>query len=107
MATSKPTNLTAFLNPGTTSPGVSDPTATTAPSVYDEKGDVVAYDGLNKITTEKTVVDLGDSPNSNTGDPLRLAFIKINNFMEASYQVNRVIDSEIQVLSTVIDGGFF
>ena len=98
MTTSKSTNLEQYLDPNS---------LTTAPSVYDKDGAVVTYSGPNKITTDTVVVDLGDSPNSNTGDPLRLAFIKINNFIEASYHVNRVIDSEIQVLSTVIDGGFY
>jgi hypothetical protein len=94
--TAHPTNLADYLDPAS---------LTVAPDVKDENGNVVVYN--QKITNERIVVDLGDSPNSNTGDPLRLAFVKINNFIEAAYQVNRAIDSEIQSLSTEIDGGAF
>lgn len=63
-----------------------DPTVT--PSVLDSDGNTVTYTSSKRKTNEATVVDVGDSANSNTGDPLRTAFIKINNFIEASYWAN-------------------
>jgi hypothetical protein len=77
MATKK---LSDFLNP---KGNLND--STKFPDVLDSDNNILPYSSVNRKTTESTVVDLGDSPNSNTGDPLRLAFIKINNFMEASY----------------------
>lgn len=77
MATKK---LSDFLNP---KGNLNDNTK--FPDVLDSDGTVLSYTSTNRKTSESTVVDLGDSPNSNTGDPLRLAFIKVNNFMEASY----------------------
>lgn len=77
MATKK---LSDFLNP---KGNLND--STKFPDVLDSDGTVLSYTSTNRKTSESTVVDLGDSPNSNTGDPLRLAFIKVNNFMEASY----------------------
>jgi len=108
------------------------------PDVLDSDGNPVSYfddvrpAGGKRITSEVTVVDIGDNPNTNTGDPLRTAFVKINNFIEASYWVNEGInkkmrlmeqnyeavdsdlsmrifenDSEIATLQTYIDGGFF
>lgn len=92
------TNLSNYLLP---SP------ATRVPNVLDENGTIVPYNSPDRMTNENTVVDLGDSPNSNTGDPLRVAFVKINNFIEASYQVNKAIDSEIQILLDSVDGGIY
>ena len=80
------------------------------PSVLDSDGLEVEYFGTNRKTTEATVVDIGDSPNSNTGDALRTAFIKMNNFMEAVYwwsdEINHKfndLDSDIQHLQTALD----
>lgn len=98
MASNDSTNLRKYLVPNSTNK---------VPNVLDEDGNVVTYGGSSRLTNENTVVDLGDSPNSNTGDPLRVAFIKLNNFIEASYHVNQAIDSEIQVLNKTIDGGFY
>ena len=70
----------------------------TMPSVLDSDGAQVTYYGTNRITSESTVVDLGDAPNSNTGDALRTAFIKINNFIEASYWNN---DAVVQKLGEI------
>ena len=53
------------------------------------------------------MVDVGDSPNSNTGDPLRLAFVKINNFIEASYWTSAAIDSELQDAAKFIAAPYF
>lgn len=72
----------------------------TMPSVLDSDGDEVMYYGGNRITSESTVVDLGDAPNSNTGDALRTAFIKINNFMEANYWVNDSINQKLGEIET-------
>jgi len=58
------------------------------PSVKDSDGNVVLYTGAKRITDETTVVDIGTSPNANDGDPIRTSFIKINNFIEASYHTN-------------------
>ena len=58
------------------------------PSVKDSEGDSVLYTALNRITDETTVVDIGTSPNANDGDPIRTAYIKINNFIEAMYHTN-------------------
>lgn len=99
MATLRTTNLGRYLVPDS---------QTRVPSVTDENG--VTVSSNDRITNDKTVVNIGDSPNSNTGDPLRVAFVKINNFIEASYQVNKAIDSELNLrvsVSNVIDGGAF
>ena len=52
--------------------------STIAPSVLDSDGVAVTYTSSKRKTSEVTVVDVGDSANSNTGDPLRSAFIKVN-----------------------------
>ena len=65
------------------------------PNVLDSDGNVVLYNQGKWITTESTAVDIGDAPNSNSGDPLRTAFTKINNFIEASYWTNDGVNSEI------------
>ena len=65
----------------------------TLPDVYDNEGQIVTKD--TRLLSNSSAVDIGDSPNSNTGDPLRLAFIKVNNFMEASFWTNEAIDSDI------------
>jgi len=80
------------------------------PSVLDSDSQEVEYFGTNRKTSESTVVNIGDSPNSNTGDALRTAFIKMNNFMEAVYwwsdEINHKfndLDSDIQHLQTALD----
>jgi len=65
------------------------------PSVIDSEGSVVRYTGARRITDETTVVDIGTSPNANDGDPLRTAFIKLNNFMEASYHLSHEINDQM------------
>lgn len=47
-----------------------------------------------------TRVNTGTSPNSNDGDPLRTAFQKINNFIEASYRTNVNVNADITSLSS-------
>jgi hypothetical protein len=80
------------------------------PSVLDSDGLEVGYFSDVRKTTEATVVDIGDAPNSNTGDALRTAFIKMNNFMEAVYwwsdEINHKfndLDSDVQHLQTALD----
>jgi hypothetical protein len=64
------------------------------PDVIDSDGNIV-NSTANKFTTVATVVDVGDSPSSNSGDPLRVAFIKLNNFIEASYWTNSAVVKDI------------
>lgn len=73
----------------------------TLPDVYDNEGQIVTKD--TRLLSNSSAVDVGDSPNSNTGDPLRLAFIKVNNFMEASFWTNTAIDSDITEVKTDIN----
>lgn len=65
------------------------------PDVHDSDGQVIGYLDSDRITNTVSAVDVGDSPNSNSGDPLRLAFIKLNNFMEASYWTNERIAKDL------------
>ena len=51
------------------------------PNVKDSDGNIIQYTSTDRRTTESTVVDIGTAPNANDGDPLRTAFIKINNFI--------------------------
>ena len=62
------------------------------PVVKDADGNPVSYLNGNLLTDTFTTVNLGDTPNSNNGDPLRLAFAKINNFMEASYHYSNNLE---------------
>ena len=68
------------------------------PNVKDSDGNIIQYTSSNRITTESTVVDIGSAPNSNDGDPLRTAFIKVNNFIEAEYLTNEILDQELNRL---------
>ena len=68
------------------------------PNVLDSDGGTLEYTDPNRRTTESTVVDIGTSPNANDGDPLRTAFVKINNFIEAEYITNEIIDQELNRL---------
>lgn len=89
-------NLKAHLWP---TGNLSDPNS--LPDIYDNNGLVVTKD--TRLLSNSSAVDVGDSPNSNTGDPLRLAFIKVNNFMEASFWTNTAIDSDITEVKTDIN----
>ena len=75
------------------------------PSVLDSDGNAVLFTSVKRKTTEATVVNLGDSPNSNNGDPLRTAFTKINNFIEASYWTNEGINQKFKELDSDIGVG--
>ena len=68
------------------------------PNVKDSDGNIIQYTSTDRRTTESTVVDIGTAPNANDGDPLRTAFIKINNFIEAEYITNEIIDQELNRL---------
>lgn len=77
--------------------------STITPSVLDSEGNAVEYNSAKRKTTEVTVVDLGDSPNSNNGDPLRVAFGKVNNFIEASYWANETIATDLDRFEARLD----
>ena len=77
------------------------------PSVLDSDGKEVSYFSGKRKTTEATVVDIGDSPNSNTGDALRTAFIKINNHMEAVYWWSEHLNQTLQDLPGGVDSDSF
>ena len=68
------------------------------PNVKDSDGNIIQYTSGIRRTNESTVVDIGSSPNANDGDPLRTAFIKINNFIEAEYITNEILDQELNRL---------
>lgn len=78
----------------------SDPT--TMPSVLDSDGIELDYFDVRRKTSEATVVDIGDSPNTNTGDALRTAFIKINNFIEANYWWSENLNAKLNDLDSDI-----
>ena len=78
-----------------------DPTL--QPSVLDSDGATISYTSSKRKTTEITVVDVGDSANSNTGDPLRNAFIKVNNFIEASYWTNETVAGDLDEFERRLD----
>ena len=73
------------------------------PNVLDSDGATVTFASASRKTSESTVVDLGDAPNSNNGDPLRVAFAKINNFIEASYWANESIVEQFDRIEAKID----
>lgn len=75
------------------------------PNVLDSDGNTVKYSSSKRKTTEATVVNLGDSPNSNNGDPLRTAFAKINNFIEASYWTNEGINQKFRDIDSELNEG--
>jgi len=79
---------------------------TVMPSVLDS--DLVGisfFDVAKRITDKTTVVDIGESPNSNTGDSMRTAFVKINNFMEASYWADRDMSRELDMIKARLVAG--
>lgn len=53
--------------------------------VSDSEGNTVAYGSSARLVKENVRPNVGSGANTNTGDPLRTAFIKIGNFMEAVY----------------------
>lgn len=77
--------------------------STLTPSVLDSDGAAVGYESSKRKTSEVTVVNVGDSANSNTGDPLRTAFIKVNNFIEASYWTNETVARDMDWMERRLD----
>lgn len=77
--------------------------STLTPSVLDSDGATVGYESSKRKTSEVTVVNVGDSANSNTGDPLRTAFIKVNNFIEASYWTNETVATDLDRFESRLD----
>jgi hypothetical protein len=73
------------------------------PNVLDSDGAVVSMSSAKRITTETTVVNLGSGANTNDGDPLRIAFAKINNFMEASYWANDGVNRDLESIKADIE----
>ena len=70
------------------------------PSLTDPANSSAAVSENDYIVNNNTRVNVGSSPNANDGDPLRTAFQKINNFIEAVYRVNRNINTDITTLSS-------
>jgi hypothetical protein len=102
------TNLEQILYPK----GSSAASPNIMPSVLDSDDNPIGYFDAKRKTSEATVVDIGDSPNSNSGDALRTAFIKINNFIEANYwwseHLNHKLndlDSDISAVQTRLTNG--
>lgn len=77
------------------------------PNVNDSDGNTILFTDPRRKTTQATVIDLGDSPNSNNGDPLRTAFAKINNFMEATYWWDEGINQKFRDIDSELTQGFF
>lgn len=75
------------------------------PNVLDSDGQIITFTSTKRKTSESTVVNLGDSPNSNNGDPLRTAFAKINNYMEAGYWVNEGINHKFAEIDSDLRSG--
>ena len=75
------------------------------PAVRDSDGNTVLFTSNRRKTTESTVVDLGDSPNSNNGDPLRTAFAKVNNFIEATYWWDESINQKFRDIDSELNEG--
>ena len=77
------------------------------PNVLDSDGNTVVFTSEKRKTSEGTVVNLGTSPNSNNGDPLRTAFAKVNNFIEASYWTNEGINQKFRDIDSELREGIF
>ena len=74
-------NLKDILKPNY---GVDVGESGTTPVVKDS-GSTLSFFDSNRRVGDNTRINIGSSPNSNTGDPIRTAFIKVGNFMEAVY----------------------
>lgn len=73
------------------------------PNVIDDAGNILYYTSVNRKTTDSTLINLGSGPNTNNGDPLRIAFAKINNFMEASYWAYENISDDVESVEDKLD----
>ena len=67
----------------------------------------LAFNDTNRIVKNNVRINIGSSPNSNTGDPLRTAFIKIGNFMEAVYRADSDKDLRIKRFETPVGDSDF
>lgn len=79
-------NLGDFLYPRGNVTNPNSPQPNVIPDVLDSEGNAIFFTDPRRFVTQVSVVDVGDSPNSNTGDPLRTAFVKIDNIVEALYR---------------------
>ena len=68
---------------------------------------VIAFNDSNRIVKNNVRINIGSSPNSNTGDPLRTAFIKVGNFMEAVYRADSDKDLRIKIFETPVGDSDF
>ena len=68
---------------------------------------VIAFNDSNRIVKNNVRINIGSSPNSNTGDPLRTAFIKVGNFMEAVYRADSDKDLRIKRFETPVGDSDF
>jgi hypothetical protein len=69
----------------------------TAP-VLNDGGTEVSFNAADRRVKNNVRINIGNSPNSNTGDPLRTAFIKVGNFMEAVYATDSDKNRRLQRL---------
>lgn len=77
-------NLKDILKPNY---GVDVGESGTTPVIKDS-GSTLSFFDANRRVGDNTRINIGSSPNSNTGDPIRTAFIKVGNFMEAAYMAD-------------------
>ena len=67
----------------------------------------ISFNDANRIVKNNVRINIGSSPNSNTGDPLRTAFIKVGNFMEAVYRADSDKDLRIKRFETPVGDSDF
>jgi len=65
------------------------------------------FNDASRIVKNNVRINIGSSPNSNTGDPLRTAFIKIGNFMEAVYRADSDKDLRVKRFETPVGDSDF
>tara|TARA_R110002153_G_scaffold29711_3_gene91102 strand:+ start:26444 stop:27181 length:738 start_codon:yes stop_codon:yes gene_type:complete len=70
------------------------------PSLTDPANSNSVVSENDYTVNNNTRVNIGSSPNANDGDPLRTAFQKLNNFIEAVYRVNVNVNTDISTLSS-------
>lgn len=74
--------------------------STNRPSITDPANNNAVVSENDYTVNNNTRVNVGSSPNANDGDPLRTAFQKLNNFIEAVYRVNANVNTDISTLSS-------
>jgi len=70
------------------------------PSLTDPANSNAVISENQYTVNTNTRVNVGSSPNANDGDPLRTAFQKLNNFIEAVYRTNVNVNADITTLSS-------